>query len=104
MLPETTEDEWLLAYTMSCISERCYYAGWYDGLEYVLWNALTAGPRRFGHDEISSDDITALEMLKSRSQRWIFFDDSTEETVISIEKWELKYTDFVRNNPAILKR
>jgi hypothetical protein len=104
MLPETTEDEWLLAYTMGCISERCYYAGWYDGLEYILWNALIAGPRRFGHGEITADDIIALEMLKRRCQRWIFFDEETEETAISLEEWQVKYENLARNNPEILKR
>ncbi|GAB3572169.1 hypothetical protein [Hymenobacter daeguensis] len=104
MLPETPEDEWLLAYTMSCISERCWRAMWLDGLEYVLWDALENGPRRYGNDEITSEDITALEILKRKCQRWIFFDDLNEETVISIEEWQSKYIDFVRDNPAILKR
>jgi hypothetical protein len=103
MLPETQEDEWLLAYTMSCISERCYYAMWLDGLEYVLWNALMTGPRRFGHDEISIDDIIAFKMLKRRCQCWIFFDSENEETVISLEEWQVKYEDFVKINPHILK-
>lgn len=104
MLPETTEDEWLLAYTMSCISERCWCAMWLNGLEYVLWDALENGPRRYGHGEINSDDITALEILKRKCQRWIFFDYLNEETVIPLEEWQSKYINYIGDNPSVLKR
>ncbi|TPG71700.1 hypothetical protein EAH73_00100 [Hymenobacter nivis] len=72
MIIENGEDEWLLAYTMGNISERCYYAGWMMHIEYLLWYSLKEGPRRYGHGEISLDDIDALRLLSGRCKHWVF--------------------------------
>jgi hypothetical protein len=98
MIADNKEDEWLLAYIISNISERCYYASWMDDVEYILWYSLQEGPRRYGHDEISLDDITALKMLSDRCKCWIYFDDVMEETPIPLELWHVKYTEFIKGN------
>ncbi|GGF11126.1 hypothetical protein [Hymenobacter cavernae] len=103
MLVNLEEEQFLLAYTMSNISERCYYAGWMQGLEYVLYQALHTGPRRYGHSEISVEDITALTLLSKRGQCWIYMDDKTEETAINLELWHRKYTVDVASNPLLLQ-
>jgi hypothetical protein len=102
MTPEINPDHWLLAYVMSSISERCYYATWMDNLEYVLWHAVEEGPRRYGHDEINTDDITALKMLSKRCEKWIFFDDVDEETVIPLDLWREEYAHHISKNPRAL--
>lgn len=102
MLPENHPDQWLLAYIMSNISERCYYATWMENLEYILWHSVTEGPRRYGHSEISSDDITALKILSERCGEWIFFDEANEETPISLELWQAKYAQHIEYNPRAI--
>lgn len=103
MPPENTPDQWLLAYTMSNISERCYYAMWMENLEYILWHSVIEGPRRYGHDEITLDDITALKMLSERCGEWIFFDDAGGETPIPLGLWQEKYAQHINNNPHALR-
>jgi hypothetical protein len=88
---------------MSNISERCYYATWMENLEYVLWHSVIEGPRRYGHDEISADDIRALKMLSERCGTWIFFDDVDGETPISMDLWQEKYTQHINTNPRALR-
>lgn len=102
MISELEQDQWLLAYTMSNISERCYYAMWLDNVEYVLWHALEKGPRRYGHGEITTNDIIALKMLSDRCGCWIFFDDVEEETIIPLDLWQKKYSQHIQDNPRAL--
>lgn len=102
MPPENTPDQWLLAYTMSNISELCYAAMWMENLEYVLWHAVEEGPRRYGRDEISLDNIKALKMLSERCGAWIFFDDADGETPIPLDLWQEKYSQHIQENPRAL--
>jgi hypothetical protein len=99
MIPQHAQDQWLLTYTMSSISERCWYASWLDNIEYVLWHSLEKGPRRYGHDEINAGDIIALKMLSERFGCWVFFDDINEETALPLNLWREKYARHIENNP-----
>lgn len=72
---------------MSDISERCYYAGWMFGTEFVLWQALVEGPRTWGHGTITEEDIATLNDLAQRTGGWIAWDESTEETFLPMPKW-----------------
>ncbi|GAA4495095.1 hypothetical protein GCM10023172_06250 [Hymenobacter ginsengisoli] len=103
MPPENTPDQWLLAYTMGNISELAYAASWMDNLEYVLWHALTEGPRRYGRHVINSDDIKALKMLSERCGAWMFFDDTDAETPIPLDLWQEKYAQHIKDNPHALR-
>jgi hypothetical protein len=62
-----------LAELMSDVSERCYAAGWEHGTEEVLWSALTNGPRKWGVDVISADDIAELKRLSEVVGGWIAY-------------------------------
>jgi hypothetical protein len=73
-------------------------------IEYILWHSLQEGPRRYGHDEISPDDITALKVLSDRCKCWIYFDDVTEETTIPLELWHEKYITFIESNSDKVQR
>ena len=72
-----------LAEFMSDLSERCYSASWLENLEYILWDTLLNGQRKFGHDNITQQDIVHLNQLSQDSNCWIYFDDKTEETATS---------------------
>ncbi len=103
MLCDLKEDTFLLAYTMSNISELGWCAGWMQNLEYVLWHAVTSGRREFGRVTIDSDHITALQLLSDRIGGWIYFDDQEEETYIPLAEWQLKFDQVTQANPEVLR-
>lgn len=103
MMKDLTPAQAALADLMSEISERCYYAGWIQDLEYVLWDAVQKGERKYGHDRISNDDIEALKTLSEKAGVWIVYDDLTEETAIDISSWQKKFQTDVESNPELLK-
>lgn len=73
---------------MTELSERAYSAGWMQGLEYALWQAVTSGPRTYGRSFIGEVEIERLKELSRRCGGWIYFDDQTEETWIAEKDWE----------------
>lgn len=91
MLNDLNPDQRTLAESMSDISERCYHSGWQQDLEYVLWDAVIKGERKYGQDFITSEDIETLKHLSDQAGCWIIFDDVTEETAIDLAAWSLKY-------------
>lgn len=103
MLKDLTPAQASLADLMSEISERCYSAGWIQGLEYVLWNAVQKGERKYVHDRISNDDLEALKTLSEKAGAWIVYDDVTEETAIDIRNWQKKFQTDVDKNTELLK-
>ncbi|WP_276134607.1 hypothetical protein [Polluticoccus soli] len=102
MLEDLNPGEQKLAIAMSKISERCYDASWMGNLEYVLWNALQNGPCTFGNDVISQQDIDQLKQMSEACNRWIYFDDETEETAIEPVKWQKKFKADVTEDPELL--
>lgn len=88
MLSDLTVQQKRLADLMSDISERCYEAGWMPDLEYHLWHALIHGPVKYGHGEVTKEDIDELKRLSEESSCWIIFDDDADEAAISITSWK----------------
>lgn len=77
---------------MSDISERCWYAGWLEGTEFVLWGAVTGGARTWGHGTITEEDIARLEALSEIAGGWIAWnDDRDEEECVPMEEWLDRY-------------
>lgn len=76
---------------MSEISQAAYSAGWMNGLEFALWKAVTEGPRRYGHLDITTEHISTLQVLSDTCGGWIVFDDTTEETFIGLDAWQSLY-------------
>lgn len=102
MLKNLTVKQELLAQLMSDISEKCYSAGWEQGLEYVLWDAVINGEREYGHDIITKREIEALILLSNETNCRIVFDDDTEETAIPLDIWQAKFKNDVSNNAKLL--
>ncbi len=84
---------------MSDISERCYYAGWMQHLEYHLWYAVLHGPMRYGQDHITQEDITELKELANSCQSWIIFEE--EERAIDLDQWIDVYAKALLNHTDI---
>jgi len=77
---------------MSDLSEEGYSAGWEQNLEYDLWDAVVNGPRKYGHLDITEQQISKLRELAAACGGWIIFDDVHEETFVPIEEWIKLYT------------
>ena len=103
MRKDLTGQQLLLADYMSDISERCYYASWMQNLEYVLWDAILHGQRKYGHNTISPKDIEVLGDLSKAASAWIIFDDNTEEKAIALNVWEEKFLNDIQQDPQLLK-
>ena len=101
MRDELTKNEKKLADLMSDISENCWNAGWMLNTEYVLWHAVTSGPRAFGRGTITEKDIEELTKLSNATQTWIVFDD--KETAMPLEEWETLFTNDVSKDPGKLR-
>lgn len=89
---------------MSNISERCHSSGWLTNLEYVLWDAVINGGRKYGHCIITPHDISELHKLSKACNCWIYFDPEKEETATNLNTWKLMFAKVVRDNPNIVQR
>ena len=76
---------------MSDLSEEAYCAGWMDGLEFALWNAVINGPREYGWLQITAEQIAQLKCLAQDCGGWIAFDNKTGETFIPMAEWERRF-------------
>ena len=94
MIDALTSEQKLLAEVMRGISERCYCAGWMEHLEYILWDALINGQKKYGQDVITRNDIEQLKRLSEKCNCWIYFDDVSEETAIDLELWRQKFKEY----------
>jgi hypothetical protein len=88
MITDLTNAQRELADYMSEISEKCYSASWMQGLEYALWNAVINGEQAYGQNFITTKDCETLRILSEACDSWIYFDESTEETAISLSLWK----------------
>lgn len=89
--------EGMLHNFMSEISERCWSAGWMHNLEYVLWDVLTNGERKYGQSFITGEDINTLKQLSEEANCWIVFDDQLEEIAIDVKAWQIKFSHDTNN-------
>jgi hypothetical protein len=83
-----------LAEYMSGLSEEACCAGWMEGLEFELWEAVVNGPRSYGRLQITHDHITQLQRLSEAAGGWIVFDDNEEESLLPMEEWEKAFASW----------
>ena len=93
MLRDLNEDQLKLADLMSKISEDGYSAGWMEGLEFALWEALNGEENKYGRHIITSSELEDLKLLSQKFGCWILFNDDQEETAIGLEEWKKKFNE-----------
>jgi hypothetical protein len=77
---------------MSDLSEEAYYAGWMDGLEYALWEAVTGVRREYGRLALTEAHRAHLRELSDNCGGWIVFDDDTEKTWVPLAEWKKRFS------------
>jgi hypothetical protein len=76
---------------MSEISEEHYCAGWLDGLEHRLWQAVLQYPEpyEFGFGPVANEQVEELRALAEELQEWgIWADEAKQEKLISLAEWQ----------------
>jgi hypothetical protein len=92
MLRDLTNDQRQLADFMSDLSEEAYCAGWMEGLEYALWEAVIGLRRDYGRLDVTEEQRARLHELSDSCQGWIVFDNDKEETWLALDEWEGRYS------------
>jgi hypothetical protein len=77
---------------MSEVSEAAFFAGWMNGLEFELWDALQSGPRNYGQIVLTEEVIQRLRELSVRCGGWVAW-DGDEEVFVPLSLW----TEVFRN-------
>ena len=70
-----TDSQWDLYDRMSAISEDCFCAGWIDGNEYDIWNALQHGDPSPAHRRMSPRLLRRCQVLSVEIDGWIYWAD-----------------------------
>ena len=88
MLKDLDGSQKALADYMSEISKEAYSAGWIEGLEYSLWDALEGRTYEFGRLQFKEETIENLKRLSEAANGWIIYDPEKEEKFVSFTEWE----------------
>lgn len=94
MIADLNPDQQALADYMSELSEEAWYAGWMQGLEYALWEAVLGLRTDYGRLTMSEEHRTRLKRLSDACSGWIVFDEHTEETWVSLENWMIRFSSW----------
>ncbi|OON69105.1 hypothetical protein [Hymenobacter sp. CRA2] len=103
MYKDLTPAQQQLSDYISGLSQRCFHgAEWIMNIEYVAWDALTNGPRRFGWSSITAEDIQELLRLARAAGAWVMFDDATRETAVPLAQWPAVFDQARGRNRELL--
>lgn len=91
-LQDLTQEQRDLAEFISEISERRYRAGWMQGIEYEVWDAMHAPELGRGALRLTVEEAQKLYAMSARCRGWIVFDEVHEESFIPIEEWRGRQT------------
>ncbi|HLO96307.1 MAG TPA: hypothetical protein VK195_18515 [Burkholderiaceae bacterium] len=89
-LQDLTQEQRDLADFISQISERRYRAGWMEGIEYEVWEAMHAPDLGRGALRLTVEEARQLHAMSAKCRGWIVFDDVNEESFIPIEEWRAR--------------
>lgn len=83
---EGFENRCALADYMSDLSEEAYFAGWMDGLEYALWEALMGVRTEYGYLTITPEHRSKLKRLSAACGGWVYWGEDGA-TFVTLEQW-----------------
>ncbi len=77
-----------LAFFMSELSEKCWYAGWMQGTETDLWHHVSHGPGEWGMGEtVDASECAQLRELHEACGGWVVWDDGVGERFVTTSEW-----------------
>ena len=85
-----------LAIHMANLSEEAWCAGWMDGLEYALWQAVVQGPYRYGMLVLTPEHVTELRSLSAACGGWIIWGQRGTEFIPASE-WHQLYAQHLQS-------
>ena len=91
-MKRTKEAQAELRQYMSDLSEEAYFAGWMQGLEYALWEAVLGERQEYGRLRLSVRQIARLRALSERCDGWIIFDAENGETWVPMAEWQQRFS------------
>jgi len=97
VLKDLNPDQLSLAEYMSELSEETYYAGWMEGIEYLLWQVALGEFSDYGHATFTTEHANRLRHLSEACGGWIIFDDEREEVWISDAEWKRRFSEWQNN-------
>jgi len=70
---------------MHDLSQQRWCAGWYGGLEFILWTEVAKGPE---HDGDCDLPVARLRKLSQQADGWWVWDDEARsERFVSMAEW-----------------
>ncbi len=72
---------------MRGISARSFFAGWKDGLEFLLWRAIQTGDLRISRIAIYADDLARCAELAALIDGWIVWVDDENDPGLPTDDW-----------------
>ena len=84
---------------MSDLSEEAYCAGWYDGMEHMLWRYVLDGPAPpparpgFGFESaVRQEQVDKLRRLSTRAGGWWVWSEELGGTLfVPLAQWQAQY-------------
>jgi hypothetical protein len=86
---------------MSDISEDCWCAGWLDGNEYSIWDAMQTGNLTYGMGAIDKESLEKVRELSKELNGWVIWDDALNENAfVTADEWLKILNEFYKDLKA----
>jgi len=73
---------------MRDISEDCWCAGWLNGLEFTLWDAVTTGEMEVGWGTVETRELVRMKFLHELvGGWWTWPEGESGERFVTTEEW-----------------
>jgi len=91
----------ILMDTIGSLSEREFFAGWKNDIEFELWDLIHSGPKEHDYIYITQAQCTHFKLLSQLSQGWIHFGAAEEKKWIPLNEWRSLFAAWKLNRSGI---
>jgi len=83
----------ILLDTIQVLSEREFFAGWKNEIEFEIWDQIHSEPQTFGYLSMTQAECTHFKLLSHLSQGWIYYGSEGKKWV-SLSEWNCLFADW----------